>query len=1003
MTRAARVVKRQLAPAQGPQRRRPAQEALREAEERLRTVVAGAPVVLFATDRAGVFTLIEGKGLDALGIRPGEMVGRSISDVYRGRPDILGQMRRGLAGEECTSTTEIGGVVFQYRVTPFRGQGGEVAGIIGIATDITERKRAEALLAAEKQVLEMVAAGAPLPEVLDALARNVEAQSEGVLCSVLLLGRDGVHLLDGAGPSLPESYRQAVDGIAIGPSAGSCGTAAYRREAVIVTDVATDPLWADYRDLALSHGLRACWSRPILSSGGAVLGTFAMYYRQPRAPDQQSLELIERATHIACIAMERRRAEETLRDSEETYRELFENANDIVYTHDLTGRFTSINRAAEQVTGYSREEAANMNVAQIVAPEHLKQAMENIRRKVEEGGSTTYELEIIARDGRRIPLEVSTRLIYRDGNLVGIQGVARDITDRRRAGEALRESEEKYRDLVENINEVIYALDANGLVTYVSPAVEQIGGYSASEVVGRSFAEFIHPDDLPSLLESFQRTVAGNPEPSEYRVLTKSGEVHWVRSSSRPVYDGDRIIGLRAVLMDITERRKADETISYLAHHDALTGLPNRTLFMDRLALALAQARRSGQMLAVMSLDMDRFKVVNDTAGHSGGDQVLRSVAEQLTRLVREGDTAARLGGDQFALLLPAISSLEDATTVAERVRGDLRGPRLITGREFQLTTSIGIAIHPDDGQDAETMLRNADAAMYQAKEQGRNNYQLFAPSMNTRIVERLALETGLRRALERREFVVHYQPKANISSGRIVGAEALVRWQDAGRGLVLPGEFIPLAEQTGLIVPLGEWVLRTACAQNKAWQDAGFPPLRVSVNLSMRQFLQSDLVQMVARALHETGLAPRYLELEITESVASQQPDVAILVLRQLREMGVHISVDDFGTGYSSLNYLKRFPIHTLKIDRSFVNELTTDPNDVAIASAIITLAHSLNLDAIAEGVETEEQLAFLKQRHCDEFQGFLLAKALPAKALEKMLARESPLAASLRAQDGC
>ena len=377
-----------------------------------------------------------------------------------------------------------------------RDRRGEPVATVCIAHDITDRKRAEALLAAQKQVLEMVAAGAPLPAVLDTLARNVEAQSEGLLCSILLLDRDGVHLRDGSGPSLPDSYRQAVDGIAIGSSAGSCGTAAYRREAVIVTDVATDPLWADYRDLALSHGLRACWSTPILLSGGEVLGTFAMYYRQPRAPDQRDLELIERATHIAGIAIERRRAEEALRESEETYRELFENANDIVYTHDLTGRFTSINRAAEQVTGYSRQEAANMNVAQIVAPEHLKQAMENIRRKVEEGGATTYELEIIAKDGRRIPLEVSTRLIYREGNPVGVQGVARDIS----------------------------------------------------------------------------------------------------------------------------ERKRAEETIRHLAYHDALTGLPNRALFKDRLNVALAQARRNKQMLAVMFLDLDRFKDVNDTVGHAEGD-----------------------------------------------------------------------------------------------------------------------------------------------------------------------------------------------------------------------------------------------------------------------------------------------------------------------------------------------------------------------------------------------
>ncbi len=960
----------QLAPDQRPPRKKQAQEALREAEERLRTVVAGAPVVLFATDHAGVFTLVEGKALDGLGIKPGEMVGRSISDVYRGRPDLLEHMQRGLAGEECTSTTELGGVVFQYRVSPFRGRGGEIAGIIGIATDITERKRAEEALRESNQKLNAVIEASPLAVTAIDLDGNVLMWNSA---AERLFGWSNEEIAGAPYPLVPyergDEFDRLRDSVFSGD--GFTGFQSRRRG-------------KDGEEIDVSIS-----AYPLRDAGGAVIGGVAM------------LEDIS----------ERRRAEEALRESEERLRVVVENIDEVVYVatvgaDPVAGTVQFVSGAVRNILGYQPDEFLRDPTLwfQIVHPDDAPRLLETTRKIYESGEPGTREYRLRRKDTTDYRWMEDHVIPQVDGagNVIAIQGVARDITERRRAEEALRESEEKYRDLVENINEVIYALDANGLVTYVSPAVEQIGGYSASEVIGHSFAEFIHPDDLPSLLESFQRTVAGNPEPSEYRVLTKSGEVHWVRSSSRPVYDGDRITGLRAVLMDITERRKADETISYLAHHDALTGLPNRVLFMDRLDLALAQARRSGEMLAVMSLDMDRFKAVNDTAGHSGGDQVLRSVGEQLARLVREGDTAARVGGDEFALLLPAIPALEDATTIAERVLAELRGPRLVAGRELQLTTSIGIAIHPDDGQDAETMLRNADAAMYQAKEQGRNNYQLFAPSMNTCIAERLALESGLRRALDRREFVVHYQPKANIASGRIVGAEALVRWQHTERGLVLPGEFIPLAEQTGLIVPLGEWVLRTACAQNKAWQEAGFPPLRVSVNLSMRQFLQSDLVQMVARALHETGLAPRYLELEITESVASQQPDVAILVLRQLREMGVHISVDDFGTGYSSLNYLKRFPIHTLKIDRSFVNELTTDPNDVAIASAIITLAHSLNLDAIAEGVETEEQLAFLKQRQCDEFQGFLLAKAVPAEALERMLAQESPLAASLRAKDG-
>lgn len=580
--------------------------------------------------------------------------------------------------------------------------------------------------------------------------------------------------------------------------------------------------------------------------------------------------------------------------------------------------------------------------------------------------------------------------------------LGQEITERKRVEETLRESEERYRDLVENISEVIYALDEKGCVTYVSPVVEQIGGFSPSEVIGRSFTEFIHPDDLPSLIESYKRTVSGHLEPSEYRVFTKSGEVRWVRTSSRPVFEGDRIVGLRAVLMDITDRRLAQNQIEYLAFHDGLTGLPNRALLTDRLTMALAERRRDGQALAVMFLDLDRFKLVNDTVGHAAGDQVLQGVAERLTGTVREGDTVARLGGDEFTVLLPAVSRMEEACEAAKRILQRLRWPWVLAGHEFHITASLGIAIYPQDGEDAETILRNADTAMYRAKDQGRDNFQIFTTAMNAHVQERVQLESELRQALKRGEFEVYYQPEVNTETGQIVAMEALVRWHHPERGLLLPEEFIPLAEETGLILALGEWVLRTACAQNRAFQEASLPHVRVAVNLSSRQFQDAGLVSMVARLLKETGLDPHYLELEITEGTAMRDVEFTIKMLSDLRGMGVHVSIDDFGTGYSSLAYMKRLPVDSVKIDGSFVSDAPKDPDDAAIVAAIVALARTLNLRAVAEGVETYEQLAVLREQRCHEAQGYLFSKPVPAQAIERILSMRRPLRVTPKSRPG-
>ncbi|HEY8131149.1 MAG TPA: EAL domain-containing protein [Thermoanaerobaculia bacterium] len=447
------------------------------------------------------------------------------------------------------------------------------------------------------------------------------------------------------------------------------------------------------------------------------------------------------------------------------------------------------------------------------------------------------------------------------------------------------------------------------------------------------------------------------------------------------------ITGMSMIACLLEDEREASELatveMEHLAYHDALTGLPNRPLFMDRLIMALAQASRSNQKIAVFFLDLDRFKDINDSLGHSMGDGLLKAVAERIRRCVREGDTVARFGGDEFTLLIPRIDHVDDAAKIAQKILETLKIPFSISDHELFVTTSVGISIYPNDGGDPETLVRNADTAMYRAKDQGRDNYQLYAPAMNARALERLALENMLRKAISHRELVLFYQPIAEMKTKTIVGVEALIRWKHPELGLLSPAHFISVAETSGLIIPIGDWVLRTACKQTKMWQKRLDSHLTVAVNLSARQFQQPNLAEIISEVLEETGLEARCLELEITESNAMQNAENTIYTLRELKALGVRIAMDDFGTGYSSLNYLKRFPIDTLKLDQSFVREITTDPTDAAIATAVIAMAHSLDLKVIGEGVETEEQFAFLHKQKCDYIQGYLFS---PPQAVENL-----------------
>ncbi|MHB8841133.1 MAG: putative bifunctional diguanylate cyclase/phosphodiesterase, partial [Candidatus Aquicultor sp.] len=593
--------------------------------------------------------------------------------------------------------------------------------------------------------------------------------------------------------------------------------------------------------------------------------------------------------------------------------------------------------------------------------------------------------------GKRRYLVFEAAPIYNSkGELTTVIETLQDFTDRKQAEEALENERNFTSTILDTVGALVILLDCEGRIALFNRACEEMTGYTFEEVRGRHIWDIlIPPEEIESTKAVFAELTAGKfPNRHESSWLAKTGErrlIAW--SNTALVGDDGEVQWVIPIGMDVTDRKQAEETINYMSYYDTLTGLPNRALFNDRLNLALAYAHRNQEVFAVMCLDLDSFKSINDTMGHVVGDEVLQGISKRLQECLREGDTVARLGGDEFALLLPQVTGVENVVKVAQKIFDAIQPPFNFDERDFYTTTSIGVSLYPYDGDDPQTLIKNAEVALYRAKEQGRANYQLYAPAMNAKAFERLAMENSMRKALEREEFIVYYQPIVDITTGRIISMEALIRWQHPALGLVSPAEFIPLAEETGLIVPIGEWALKTACEQNKAWQKSGLPEVRISVNLSARQFQQQNLVEMVNQTLEATGLAPEYLEFEITESVVMKDADAAIAILHEMKKRGIKVAIDDFGTGYSSLGYLKRFPIDKLKIDKLFVHTVTTDPSDEAIAEAIIAMAKSLNLRVVAEGVETVEQLELLHSLRCDEMQGYLYSRPLPAKEATKLL----------------
>ncbi len=699
--------------------------------------------------------------------------------------------------------------------------------------------------------------------------------------------------------------------------------------------------------------------------------------------------------------LERKEIREALRSSEARFRAMSDASPLGIFVSDGQGNCVYTNAAYHKISGLSFEQTLGSNWSTAIHPEDRQRVLAEWRAAAMGQESFQTEYRFLQEQGSIVWTRVSSAPMDDRLKPHGRVKTVEDISERKEAEFALQAAERELFDereraqvTLNSIGDAVLTTDIAGNVTYLNQVAEAMTGWTWKEAIGRPLA------DVFNIIDGSTREIASNPVQRAIKedrtvglaadcvLVRRDGFESAIEDSAAPIHDRDgKDAGAVIVFHDVSKSRAMALKMAHLAQHDFLTDLPNRLLLTERLKQAIGLARRHHKQVALLFLDLDHFKHINDSLGHTVGDQLLQSVAERLASCVRVTDTVCRQGGDEFVILLAEIARPHDTTQVAEKLLAAFALPHVIGGQELHITLSIGISVYPDDGTEVDTVMQNADTAMYHAKENGRNMFQFFTAEMNTQAVRRQFIESSLRRALKQGEFVLHYQPQIDLASGAINGVEALVRWQDPNQGLIYPNEFVSIAEECGLIVPIGHWVLREACRQTQAWLEAGLPAVPVSVNISAMEFRQKGFVDGVALILGETGLPASFLELELTESILMLDAESSTSVLEALKTLGVLLAIDDFGTGYSSLSYLRRFPIHTLKIDQSFVLNLATCANDATIVSAIIGIGINLKQKVIAEGVETREQLAFLQTKLCDAGQGNLFSLPLPADEFSRLL----------------
>lgn len=665
---------------------------------------------------------------------------------------------------------------------------------------------------------------------------------------------------------------------------------------------------------------------------------------------------------------------------------------DTIYAMDLNGNILSCNNNIEGVLGYTSSEIHGP-FHRLIKKENLNKVMKHFEKAVA-GKVQNYSCISIHKDGHYVDLQITNIPMFSNGKIVGVYGIAKDITELKLTEARLKENEVQFHHIFNSLDVGVWSWDIRQhKLLYVSKAIETISGMNPLDFKKgfRNWKELIHPEDRAEFKMNQIELRNGIPCQYQYRIMDVMGNVKWIDARTFPVLNSEgELVRLDGLITDISKKKLEDEKINFYAYHDYLTGLPNRRKFEEELEKTIINKKEKAEKFALLYLDLDRFKFVNDTLGHSVGDELLKKVSNRLSKRLRPHDHLARLGGDEFAIILNQLGDANETITIASSIIIDIERYFKVNEYDLHITTSIGIGIYPQDGQTVSELLANTDVALYRAKVMGKNNSQLYSPSMNIESYKQFVLENDLRSAVFDKEFILHYQPKVDPKTRQTIGAEALIRWNHPEWGMLSPAEFIPLAEETNIIFELGDWVLSTVCKQINQWKIEGKPIVPVSINISAKRFLKDDLVTKLVKILDETNVETKWLEFEITETSIIQNEEKSLAMINLLKEIGITISLDDFGTGYSSISYLKKFKVDFLKIDRSFINGIQSCSDDEAIVKSILHLAHDLNMKVVAEGVETEEQLAFLLQHQCDVIQGFLFSKPLEAEGFMELLSND-------------